>query len=173
MLEHKLLAAPLPHTVHTGQCLSPGQAQCLLLRGQIGLSSSSDCKQWWTGNSQEVKSLLGLLLQLISVDAPGQVLHDVDFQEAEVRDTFHTGPTYEQRLDVFFLPPEVHDELLGLWCGKEQVVSSAPLRQSLHLVSVVGLIPPRDEHHDRKTGYTTACTHTFVESTDRESTEPL
>ena len=58
--------------------------------------------------------MLGLLHQLIGLDAPSQLLHDVDSQEAEVGDPLHTGPVYEQRLDVRFLPAEVHDELLGL-----------------------------------------------------------
>ena len=43
-------------------------------------------------------------------------------------------------MSVFF-----HDELLGLLCIEEQIVNSAPLRQPLHLVSVVRLIPPWDE----------------------------
>ena len=79
------------------------------------------------------------------MDASGQVLHDGDSQEAVVGDSLH----YEQRLDVHFLPPEVHNELLGLWCLEEQDVNSTPHHQSLHLISVVELIPPRDEPHYR------------------------
>ena len=37
-------AAPLPHTVRTGWCPSPMQAQCLLSPGQI--LSWQNCKQW-------------------------------------------------------------------------------------------------------------------------------
>ena len=39
---------------------------------------------------------------------------DVDSQEEEVGEPLHTGPVYEQQLDVHVLPPEVHHELISL-----------------------------------------------------------
>ena len=50
-----LLAALLPQTGHTVQCPSPAQVQCLLLPGQIRLSSN--CKQWRrTDNNNRAKN---------------------------------------------------------------------------------------------------------------------
>lgn len=47
------------------------------------------------------------------------------------------------------IPPVVHDELLGLLSVKQQVVSVAPLSQTIHFLPVSGLIVVTDEANHR------------------------
>lgn len=73
-------------------------------------------------------------------------MKDVDDQELNVIHTFHLLAMYADR-NMFSSPgpPIIHNNLLGLACVQDQVVSWTQLFQVLDLLSVVGLIIVRYE----------------------------
>ena len=97
----------------------------------------------------EEEALVGLLDKFGAAGRPGQVLGDVDTQELEAVHTLHRRPL---DVDVWMwvsVPPEVHDELLGLLGVQLQVVFVTPLSQTVHLLPVGGLIVVSDEADHR------------------------
>lgn len=76
---------------------------------------------------QEEEALVSLLDQLGAAGRPGEILGDVDSQEPEAVHTFHRRPLDVDGWMWVSVPPEVHDELLGLLGVEQQVVGVAPL----------------------------------------------
>lgn len=74
----------------------------------------------------EIKFLLG---HLYCVFTPGQVLHDMDSQDKEVRHPLHAVPLDIWWLDVSCLCPEIYHNILGLSCVhlRPRCVSSVEL----------------------------------------------
>ena len=92
---------------------------------------------------QKEEMLVSLLDQLGAAGRSGEILGDVDTQELEAVHTLHRRPVWVS------VPPEVHDELLGLLSVEQQVVGVAPLSQTIHLLPVGGLIVVFDEANHR------------------------
>ncbi len=96
---------------------------------------------------EEVKTLVGLPNQPGSVGAPGEILGYIHTQVPEARDHFHSYSSDVQGRKRAPVPSEVHHHLLGLLYIDAEVVTSAPLHQMFHLLSVFRLIIVNDASH--------------------------